>query len=278
MVRVLVGSPVRQKPEILAYFLESLKTLKTSRTGNESQQISLDYLFVDDNVDPAAQSLLRSFHREGSQVYIRDAGVRIGRYDCNGPTHAWREDLIWKVAEFKDSMIRYALLSGYDYLFLIDSDLVLHPETLLHLLSLGKDIVCEIFWTKWQPGSPELPQVWLRDQYTLYHSARGENLSKEEIYARTMAFLEQLKVPGVYEVGGLGACTLISRRAMESGVCFKEIPNVSFWGEDRHFCIRAAALGFKLYVDTNFPAYHIYRDEDLIKLRGLIPPPSGSNM
>src|SRR5690606_16569030 len=39
--------------------------------------------------------------------------------------------------------------------------------------------------------------------------------------------------------------------------------NISFWGEDRHFCIRAQALGFDLFVDTNYPAFHIYREDDL---------------
>lgn len=34
-------------------------------------------------------------------------------------------------------------------------------------------------------------------------------------------------------------------------------------GEDRHFCIRAAALGLRLFVDTHYPAYHIYRSADL---------------
>ncbi len=39
------------------------------------------------------------------------------------------------------------------------------------------------------------------------------------------------------------------------------LDNVSFWGEDRHFCIRARALNIDLFVDTVFPAYHIYRKE-----------------
>jgi hypothetical protein len=56
---------------------------------------------------------------------------------------------------------------------------------------------------------------------------------------------------------------LISRKALVAGVSFAEIKNLSFWGEDRHFCIRAAALGFSLYVDTHFPAYHIYRESEL---------------
>lgn len=64
-------------------------------------------------------------------------------------------------------------------------------------------------------------------------------------------------------MGGLGACTLIRRSVLEAGVNFDRIPNVSFWGEDRHFCIRAQAYGFQLFVDTHYPAYHIYRLSDL---------------
>ncbi|WP_243137681.1 glycosyltransferase family 2 protein, partial [Desulfofundulus thermobenzoicus] len=64
----------------------------------------------------------------------------------------------------------------------------------------------------------------------------------------------------------LGACTLISRRAMLMGVSFSEIYNLGFIGEDRHFCIRAAALGLELYADTHYPPYHIYRESDLAGL------------
>ena len=91
----------------------------------------------------------------------------------------------------------------------------------------------------------------------------GERLNNEEINRRTQAFISQLKSPGIYEVGGLGACTLISRKALDSGVNFNPISNLSFWGEDRHFCIRSVVLGYKLYVDTHLPAFHMYRESDL---------------
>lgn len=78
--------------------------------------------------------------------------------------------------------------------------------------------------------------------------------------------MAKLQQPGIYEVGGLGACTLISRRAICSGVSYDMIRNISYWGEDRHFCIRAAALGIALYVDTRYPALHLYRDSDLEKV------------
>ena len=53
--------------------------------------------------------------------------------------------------------------------------------------------------------------------------------------------------------------TIKCNKALKLGVSFSIIDNISFWGEDRHFCIRAEALGLKLYVDTVYPAYHIYR-------------------
>ena len=34
-----------------------------------------------------------------------------------------------------------------------------------------------------------------------------------------------------------------------------------------HFCIRAAVLGFDLFVDTHSPAFHVYRCKDLAKAK-----------
>lgn len=260
-----MGSPVNQKPAVLAEFLRSLSELDV--TG-----LSVDFVFVDDNEIPASSALLAEFRREGSQAFVWQSEADITEeageaYVCDDQTHRWNENLVWKVASHKDRMIRFALDNNYDFLFLVDSDLVLHPDTLRHLISCGKPIVSEVFWTRWQPNSDPLPQVWLQDQYTLFEHARGERISQEEAQRRSRAFLERLKTPGLYEVGGLGACTLITREALERGISFREIPNVSFWGEDRHFCIRAAALGLRLYVDTCYPAFHIYRESDLERVK-----------
>jgi hypothetical protein len=163
-------------------------------------------------------------------------------------------------------MIARARDEGYDALFFVDSDLVLHPLTLRYLFAANVDICSEIFWTAWSPGQAELPQVWLQDQYNLFAFSMAEALDPEEVRRRTEVFLNQLRVPGVYEVGGLGACTLIRRRALQAGVSFHTLPNISLVGEDRHFCVRAVALGFKLYVDTHVPPLHIYRNDDLARV------------
>lgn len=253
--RILVGSPIYQKPEILKAFLKSLKKINR-------HTISIDYMFVDDNIEENSSQLLAEFEREESTVIIVH-GKEQGVYLCNDESHHWDDDLMLKVANYKNSIINYAIENEYDYLFFVDSDLVLHPNLIEHLKTANKDIISEIFWSKWHDDRHFEPNVWLFDEYDLVPKRLGEKLSEKEIETRQIKFLNQLRIPGLYEVGGLGACTLISRAALLEGVSFKPIKNLTIHGEDRFFCIRAAVLGIDLFVDTHYPAYHIYREQDL---------------
>jgi len=255
LIRVLIGAPIRQGADVLQPYLESLAGL--DRSG-----LAVEYCFVDDNEQASASALLRRFAEAHPTTIVPGSGAGVA-YQRDQHTHRWSEELVWKVAAYKDQIIERALAGGYDYLFFVDSDLLLHPFTLQQLMGSGKEIVSEIFWTRWTPEQPELPQVWEFDHYTLYAVNRAEQQTNETARAGVTAFLERLRRPGVYRVGGLGACTLLARRPLEAGARFAEIYNISFWGEDRHFCIRAAALGFTLWVDTHLPAYHIYRQPDL---------------
>jgi glycosyltransferase involved in cell wall biosynthesis len=253
--RILLGSPIRQNPIILQEFCDSLDRLeKTSYT--------FDYCFIDDNNDVASSVVLRQFACQHlNQCIFLPTDFELGQshYFVNEIQHIWTDDLVWKVAAFKNKIIELAKNQNYDYLFLIDSDLVLHPKTIEQLLSANKDIISNIFWTSWQPNTLEMPQVWVQDQYNFFEIVNNTVPSQEDAFKKTLDFFAKLRKPGVHEVGGLGACTLISRNALMKGISFDKIKNVSFWGEDRHFCIRASALGISLFVDTHYPAYHIYR-------------------
>jgi glycosyltransferase involved in cell wall biosynthesis len=252
--RILAASPVQQKPAVLEHFLDSLANL-------EKDSFQLNFLFVDNNVITESSSLLTCFkdRMEGVTI-IQDKAIV--PYHRDEHTHYWNDTLVDKVAAMKDRIIDYAVEHAYEALFLIDSDLLLHPNTLSRLSEANKDVISNIFWTKWQQEADPLPQVWMMDEYSFTRVASRKGSQAEE-NAEREAFLKQMRIPGVYEVGGLGACTLISLSALKKGVRFQRLPNVSFWGEDRHFCVRAAALGVSLFVDTRYPAYHIYRDSDL---------------
>lgn len=241
MARILIGSPVRQTPSILKEFLDSLK-------GLDREGFQVSYYLIDDNDNPASSSMLTAFASSASCI-VRPGADSASTYRRDDATHYWPEEAVWRVAAYKDLMIEHAVDAKYDGLFLVDSDLVLHPQTLKQLWSAQADIISEIFWTRWQPGQPALPQVWQSGSYSL-----------------TPEFIEQLRGYGVFPVGGLGACTLIRSAAMNAGVRFHKVAGLDMWGEDRHFCARAKSLGIDLYVDTHYPAYHIYREPELVGL------------
>ncbi|WP_051654186.1 glycosyltransferase family A protein [Persephonella sp. KM09-Lau-8] len=163
-MKILVGSPIRQKPEVLRYFLEFLTYLEDFE--------NLDFFFIDDNVEETSEKLLEDFRNKTDRVILEKSWyTQDEEYKCDNNTHHWTDNLIWKVADFKDRIIDYAREKNYDYLFFVDSDLLLYPQTIKHLISTGKDIISEVFWTKWKPTDPiEYPQVWLSDHYNLFEA------------------------------------------------------------------------------------------------------------
>lgn len=262
MKKLLIASPIKQRSEVLKLFLKSIRRQKIE------SNYEVHYYFIDDNNDSESKKELVAFETELDNVYLKAGDIELEQqYVTSEYTHYWTNSLVWKVAKFKNSILKYALENDFEYVFLIDSDILMHPQTINNLMSKNKEIISEIFWTKWTPNSSELPQVWCHDHYIQFEINELESLeqlSENDITLRTLEFINKIKEPGVYEVGGLGACTLIHKSAIEKGVNFDKVKNITFWGEDRHFCIRASVLGIGLYVDTNFPAFHIYRESDFL--------------
>lgn len=251
---ILVGSPIQQTPAILKEFLESLARVEYPDDPS--------FLFFDDNSDPISRTLLHEFVLPGPKRIWSSSTKGMGSYRVSETTHHWTTAAVWKVAEMKNALLAEASTAGFD-IFLIDSDVLLRKGALCSLREANKDVVSNIFWTAWQPHTRALPQVWISDLYNLYEHGPGEILDEKERAIRTEAFLAKLRVPGLYPVGGLGACTLIKHEVVQKGASFKPVRNITLWGEDRHFCVRAEALGIELWVDTRLPAMHLYRDSDL---------------
>jgi len=256
--RILIASPVRQDPEILRAFLRSQSRLVT-------EGLDVRWVFVDDNTDPASSAQLRDF-ADHHPTDIWTTGPAVSGYAREDETHVWSHDAVSRVTAMKDRILAHATETRFDAVFLVDSDIVLHPQTLGHLWNCNVDIVAEVYWTCWRPDEPEMPQVWRSGDYDFCAPTRGRQVPEEELGRQAVAFVVLLRKPGLYEVGGLGACTLISRRALDRGVSFREIPTLPYWGEDRHFCVRAQALGLRLWASTWLPPLHLYRDEDLSRV------------
>lgn len=258
MASVLIGSPVRQKPQILSEFLKGLAEADT-------EGVSVSYYFVDDNTDAASSSLLYSFAKRHSCLIRSGSELmethRRDSYAAGEDTHAWDLTAIEKIAAFKDDIITCAIKKEVDYLLFVDSDIVIDRRMIRHLISRDVEIVSNVFWTQWQPNWELEPQCfWIPAPETQTKRPFSNPMTAEEARQLRKDFFTKMRVPGLYQVDGLGACTLIKRTALEKGVRFRAIPNLSMMGEDRHFCIRAGALDIPLYFDTVYPAYHIYRE------------------
>jgi len=237
-MRILIGAPVRQDPHVFALYLESLRGLVVP------DGVQVETLFILHNSAHLAKQL-----RPGECFALHNE-TRTTDYQVDETTHHWTTSHIREVTLMKNALLKHTILQGHDYFFLADSDLLLHPRTLIQLLDAQKDIVANVFWTKWNPDSEPAPNAWDMDHWSFFEGS-----------------LERWKQPGLYRVGMSGACILVHRRVLEQGINYDRVPNLSFWGEDRHFCVRAVH-GYEIWLETTYPAQHLYRPSDIESTKG----------
>jgi len=238
----LIASCIRQKPEILREFLESLDGLE--------KPVGYGYFFILSDLEEASRTILSEWS-EGKPVETETMDYG-DPYATDEDTHHWDSKLISNVIEMKNRILEKA--KGYDNLLFVDSDTYLHPNTLNQLLSRGKDIVTEISWTRWYADDPHgaLPSAWF------YHK-----------YGFPRDGLERLRNEPLIKVGGFGGLYLLSKKALGAGISFSRTEGgPEDWGEDRFFAMRAKDKGFDLWCDTTLPSFHIYRMSDLPRLQG----------
>lgn len=228
MKRILIGAPVRQDHNTFYKYLKALNQLDT-------KGCQVDFFFILHN-SPRLKRFLKP------NQYIEYASQN--EYKRDDVTHHWTNENLRDVTVMKNALLRRTMEYKYDYFFLVDSDLILKPETLQRLLSHKNEIVAELFWTQWTPNTDPQPNAWMYDFYSFRYEREYEKFRKE----------------GLHRVGMSGACILIKREVLKAGVNYSPIYNVShsMW-EDRAFCIRAAVHGFQIYLDTTCPPEHLYR-------------------
>jgi len=232
MKKILISAPIRQDRETLKQYLDSLYRQEVSG-------FTVDRYFILHNCFDDVKDL---FPSDCTLLEYND-NTKCVKDDY---THKWYSDNFSAIVKMKNEIVAYALQQQYDYIFWVDSDLILHPSTLEHLFNIlegSSEKACsEVFWTEWCAGHPE----------TL-----GSNAWDYDAYGGDQ---ERFKKPGVYQVGGTGACILVNTSVYGYNVNYTPIYNVTFteW-EDRAFCIRLAVNNIKIFMDTQFPAKHLYR-------------------
>ena len=109
--RILVASPIREKPEILREYADSL--LNLDREG-----IKADFLFIDDNVDKESVRILQKL-KQMLPAVLMDGGMN-SQNVISHTKHQWNVDTIFRVSEYRNKILEYAREGDYDGLFFVD--------------------------------------------------------------------------------------------------------------------------------------------------------------
>lgn len=262
--RALVALPIRDRAWVVPQLTRSLELLAWPDDR-------LEILFLLNGSTDETEPLLRAWQRSSQRH------VRIETLDLDAPPprgdHQWwgppsdPQGPYRRMAALRNVMLDRLIDSGADAMLALDSDVLLDPRTLGHLIATGEDIVSPVFWAGWGMGLPprailppaltarpdiarlarlaargKLPQVWERGGYS----------TSPELLADLMARR------GLHPVGGLGAATLIRRAVALAGVTYDDVPNLpeDIAGEDRHFCVRAVCHHFRLMATSYLPTVH----------------------
>ena len=146
----------------------------------------------------------------------------------------------------RNNIVQYALDGLYDYVLMVDSDVVIEWDTLNKMLEYPTDI-CLGFCPK--KNTSDKSTCIIKPGTVNYE----DNYHYDEIPKK-----DRIPVKG----GGF-ACALISRRVLTtlSYPWFKYVVynNHTFLSEDYYFCSHANANGFKIEADTRVRCGHLAR-------------------
>lgn len=260
--RLLVGSVIRKPKVVLDALFKSLLWQRARDPGWD-----VDYAFINNFAasDAYAAEAMQAYEAfpVGTHINVSSAPAPEGDYhETTGVTRGWTPPAWHRVGALKNTLIQRALDGHYDYLWLIDADVLTDPWTLQSLLDCQAPVVSAVYWTRWtkpQKGSALIqhagPQVWVRHPYEL----SGRGWTEADFRA---ALVNRQRV----RVWGLGACTLLARPALEKGLNFSKFaelpPGAMSDGEDRHFCMRAEQLHIPLYADAWPDVWHAYHPSE----------------
>lgn len=233
-MKILHFSPVKKPSEITSLHLKSLEDLNI-------KGLDFTFSFFDDNDDSLSSLKLANFVSKHKAILFTNKDVPLEKHNNKKSDERWPTNAYKRITLIKNFAIHYFLKEDYDFLFFTDSDLILHPETIKTLLKQKKNFCSEIFWTKFDYLTTYAPNGWYSKPY---------GYTKEDLI--------NFKNKGTFQVDYTGACTLLSRKILEDKVSFKKIPSLDLLGEDKHFCIRASVMGYKIFMNTDYPAFHLY--------------------
>ena len=232
--KILITAPVHQSKEIFKEYLLSLSNLLIP------ENYEAFFYFYLHNC-----SELKELLKENQYEEVLDNS----KY--NFFSHDFKNENYSALSYMRTKALQKAREENFDYVFSIDSDVLIHPKTLIYLLKDNQDIVGMINWSKSFSGDKILPNC-----YDLEYWRWWENNSI-------------LMQKGLYERGIISATVLLGKRIIQNEkIDYYPIPNIecSQW-EDYALSLKAHIMipDLKMFIDTKLPCRHLYKEKDYIR-------------
>ena len=163
----------------------------------------------------------------------------------------------------RNKIIEYAIEKGYDYLLMMDSDVLVPPNIIKKLLHNEKDICSGLYfnYAKVKNEFKFLP-VCYRKLEEKYYPVYEKFFPKAnmKMFSRQVS-LTEAKSGELFEVSVASAgCLFLSRKAFNSGARYGLIPNFEkvfeIVTDDIKFFKELREAGFKIYCDTSVLCVH----------------------
>jgi len=238
----MIGCPIRNRAWIVPRYLEHLSRLDYPRE-------LLQYCFVINNCNDETAEILENFAaREDTRVRFIYADIAANSRRLTFPKST-REGPglpgfqranynLSALANLRNLLLKAFLESDCEYLFSVDSDILVPPRVLSELLIDDCQVVSALVCNGHQLGDRGIYNVLKRvgDHYE---------------------FLRDFPRDGCFRVDCTGAAYLIRRDVIEHyGVVY----SAEKGGEDIGFCENAAAQGIKLYCDGRLECQHMMEE------------------
>lgn len=222
MDKILLGCPVHNREWILPEYLKHVYRLDYDKKN-------LSLCFIVNDCSDKSMDILIKFKKEHLDKY-RD--IIIKEMNFNMPRDT-RQNRIEKKIYLRLAAVRNELLSfvhDNDYVFSVDSDILIPKDSLKRLLSHKRDIISALVYNDLEKHYPNILKI------------------KEGKIVHFFNFPKN----SLFEVDITGAVYLI-----KSEICRKVKYEYHKLGEDVPFCINAKRLGYKIWCDSSIICNHI---------------------
>jgi glycosyltransferase involved in cell wall biosynthesis len=221
---VMIGAPIRNRAWILPQYLKHIYNLNYPK-----EQIILCFI-INDSTDESL-SILKQFQCDHSKEYkaIMIIFRTLNQVEDARVAHI-RKQIYHSLAKLRNELLDIAKAMNVEYLFSIDSDILVPSDALTKLMNDDKDIVAAQIWND---VSKTFPNILLDDKHG--------------------SFRHYLKFPkkSLFRCDVTGAVYLLKKKVFDTRYGYHN------QGEDVAFCIDAKKKGFEIWADSNVYCDHL---------------------